>query len=181
MSRPTRRLTAAALLTGALAVPAVSSPAVAADGTTTGTVNLIGGALAISAPATATASGSAAEGTVIDLALGQTDISDTRTTLFGWTVTATATPLTAPGGGATRTIPLANMVWSTGQVTAVTGQLQNVSAGAGGALSNGAVSVAQAAVQAGGGTYRYNPKITVTVPAGLEGGAYTTSIVQTVS
>lgn len=174
-------LVVAAAAIGA-AVPAHA--ATTADTTLNVTLN---GSLSISAPASASLVGSVAPGTVITGNLGTTTVEDTRGSLLGWTVTAvTDGDLRTAGNTATislGTLPAGGpLTWATGTITATSGSLTGVSAGAGGSLNPASpITVAVAALGAGGGTYTYNPTLTLTVPAGTVAGSYTAVVTQTVS
>lgn len=155
------------------------------------TVSLTGGTLSISAPGTASMSGSVAAGTVIgptNMGASPTQVTDNRGTLAGWTVTALTTGNLHSAlqnsnislGTSNLTGPLALL---TGVVTAGgSSLLTGVAAGGGGSLNpSQAVTVATAALGAGGGVYTYTPTLTLTVPANTVAATdYTTTITQSV-
>lgn len=157
-------------------------PAGAATGDTTVQITLLGGELAISVPASATASGPVTPLAAIEVELGETTLTDTRGSLLGWNVTATATDLAGVGDIEGATVAKTQMTLATGTVAAVGGSaLAGVSAGGGGQFGEVPVAVALAALGAGGGSYSYNPTVVVTVPNGAQAGVYTTTITQTAS
>lgn len=176
------------LVVAAATVAAASAPALAAD--TTLTVNLSGGALSISAPATASLAGSAAAGTLITGTLGVTDttVTDATGSLRGWNVTAVtdgdletlstanADKIALPAVGSPLTI-------LGGAVAAGTGSLlSGVALGAGGGLSTAPVTLVTATAGFGGGTYSFRPTLALTVPPNTKAHAdYTVKITQSVS
>lgn len=172
------------LLGGAVcaALGLAAAPVGAATGDTTVQITLVGGALSISVPANASASGPVTPLAAIEVALGQTTVNDTRGSLLGWSVTASATDLAGVGGIAGATVAKTQMTWATGAVGAVGGSiLTGVAAGGGGQFGAVPVPVAVAALGAGGGSYTYSPTIVLTVPSGAKAGVYTTTITQTAS
>lgn len=182
----------AAAVAGALAVSllaATPSFATAASdsGSTTLTATLTGGSLSIAAPSTASLSGSAGEATVITGSMGTTTVTDDTGSLLGWSVTATATDLSdVVNSTTTYTIPLSDtgpLTLATGTITAVgSSLLTGVAAGAGGDLNpTTAITVATAVAGDGGGSYSYDPTLTLTVPANTYAGTYTSTITQTVT
>lgn len=157
----------------AAVVAAVSAGAAVpanAAGDTTLTVALVGGSLSISAPSTASLSGSANAGTVItgNLGASATQVTDNRGTLLGWTVSASTDGDLVSTSAPTRKIALtpgaSPLTIVAGAVTTSGGLLSGVSAGAGGGLSTTAVPLVAALAGSGGGTYSYTPALTLTVP-----------------
>lgn len=154
---------------------------------TTLSVTIDAGTLSISAPATASlGTVSAAVGSTVNAPLGTVTVSDSRGSLLGWSVTAkTTTTSMSTGGDTPDTIalgPTGPLGWVTGTVSATGGSLlSGVTAGGGGFLNNStAIPVATAALTAGGGTYTYNPMLTLTVPSNTAVGTYTVVVTQTV-
>jgi hypothetical protein len=179
----------------ALVVMAVGAGAVAtaplarADSAdTTLSVTVDTGSLTINAPASASlGTVSAAVGSTAVANLGTVTVADSRGTLLGWSVTAvTAASSMSTAGATPKTIaltPLGPLGWASGTVTAVGGSLlSGVTAGGGGFLNaDTAVPVANAVLTAGGGTYTYNPTLTLTVPANTAAGTYSVVVTQTVA
>jgi hypothetical protein len=160
--------------------------ALTADTTLSVTIDV--GALSISAPANATlGTVSAAVGSTTNAALGTVTVADSRGSLLGWSVTAVTTTASMSTGGATpKTIalgPTGPLGWVTGTVSATSGSLlSGVTAGGGGFLNNStAIPVANAVLTAGGGTYTYNPTLTLTVPSNTAAGTYTVVVTQTIA
>lgn len=160
----------------------------ATTGNTTLSVTIDVGSLSISAPTTASlGTVSAAVGSTATANLGTVTVADSRGSLLGWSVTAVTTTSSMSTGGATpKTIalgPTGPLGWVTGSVTATGGSLlSGVAAGAGGFLNNAtAIPVATAVLTAGGGTYTYNPTLTLTVPANTEAGTYSVVVTQTIA
>lgn len=181
---------ATVLLSTAATVAALAAPALGATtADTTLTVNLVGGSLSISAPSTASLSGSAAAGTIITGSLGSSDttVTDGRGSLLGWGVTAVT-------DGDLETLSTANAdkiaLSAAGPLTIVGGTvtaggsslLTGVSVGALGGLSTTPVTLVTAALGAGGGTYTFRPTLALTVPPNTVAHSdYTVKITQTVS
>ena len=177
---------AAALLT-----LGVAGTAGAQTDSTTVTVSLTGAStLSLDAPTSATASGSAAPGSAINVAVGTTTVTDNRGSLLGWAVTATSTDLTTDGtdtgttagDGTGETIPSVAMTWATGTIAASgTSLLSGVAVGAGGPFTttSTAVPVAVSALGSGGGTFTYPATVALVVPPNVLAGTYTATITQT--
>lgn len=183
----------AAFVPAAASAAACSPPAGGSCSDTVLTVNLSGGSLLISAPATATltgAAGSVAAGSVVGpTSMGTTTVTDNRGTLAGWNVTAVTTGDLVSTATPSHTISLGTaalggpLVMATGTVSASGGSiLGSVAAGAGGSLNpSSAVTVATAPLASGGGSYTYAPTLTLTVPANTYAAPdYTTTITQSV-
>lgn len=171
---------------GALALVPSAQAALTANTTLSVTVDT--GTLSISAPGTASLGNvSAAVGSTASTGLGTVTVADSRGTLLGWSVTALTTTANMSTGGATpSTIALSAtgpLAWATGTVTAVGGSLlSGVTAGGGGFLNGStAIPVATAVLTAGGGTYTYNPTLTLTVPANTAVGTYSVVVTQTIA
>lgn len=178
-----------AVFTAAAAALAIAPMAQAADtASTTLSVTIDAGTLSISAPPSASlGNASAALGSTASANIGAVTVSDTRGSLLGWSVTAvTETAAMSTGGETPDTIDLTAtgpLAWATGTVTATGASLPSgVSAGGGGFLNNGTpIPVAVSALGAGGGTYTYNPLVTLTVPANTKTGTYSVVVTQTVA
>ena len=182
-----RTIASAAALGAALTFASAGS-AFAANSPTTVTFSLTGGALSIAAPATAAATASSVSLTV-PMTVGSTTVTDATGSLLGWTVTATATNLSGPGGAS---IPKANMTWLTGAVSVPSGQsgslagVASTGVGFGGPFLSAPVTgtdipvlVAKALPLSGAGTYAYPASVTLAVPANTAAGDYVGTITQT--
>jgi hypothetical protein len=107
-------------------------------------------------------------------------ITDARGTLNGWSVTATMNNLTGPGGS-NSTIPAGNMT-----VDTPTCHTQSPSTGSNTGITAGAtaqafdptipVHLCTAAPGEGGGTYSVGSGLSLTVPATIRSGTYTSTI-----
>ena len=165
---------AAALFIGGAGVLALAVPASAA--TTPVTVEVTGGALAISAPAgpvsLGTAPGSSSAQTVTG-SLGLVVVSDLRAGVAGWVATAGSTSFVGPqtilGSAATYTPGTAVVV---GIATVTPLSLASM-------ITPGTVQTATAVL--GVNTATWNPSIAVTLPAGAQAGTYSATITHSVS
>jgi hypothetical protein len=137
------------------------------------------GDLSMTAPATATL-GAGAPGTTISGALGTTTVTDDRALLSAsWTATAFSSAWTTGGGTPSETIPVGAAGYDPGAITttgtiSVTGTPITLS-------TTTAQPVVTAAAGVGDNTATWDPTISVAVPASAVGGAYTGTIVQSVS
>ncbi|MFC9075655.1 hypothetical protein ACFTY7_01095 [Streptomyces sp. NPDC057062] len=150
-------------------------PAVAADDPST-TVNFTvsSGDLSLSAPVSANL-GSGAPGTAISGAIGVVTVTDDRALAFAsWTATAAETDFT---NGAS-TIPATNANYDPGSIT-TTGTI--TATGTPVTLSHTATPVVTGTDGVGDNTATWNPTVTVNVPAGAIGGAYTGTLTQSVA
>ncbi len=107
-------------------------------------------------------------------------ITDARGTLNGWSVTATMTNLSGPVG-TNGVIPAGNMTVVTptcGPQSALTGSGVGISAGTPGQPFDptATVSLCTAAAGQGGGTYSIGSGLSLTVPANIRSGTYTSTI-----
>ena len=167
-----------------------TTPANAAAAGTALTVNLSGGSLSISAPGTASLTGSATTGSTLTGPLGSTptQITDSTGSLLGWSdhvtvssdLTSTGTPadkISLAVGSSTLTI-VAGTVAASG-----TSLLTGVAAGGLGTLTTTtSVPLVTAVAGAGGGTYSFTPTLALVVPPNTKAHTdYTTTITQTVS
>jgi hypothetical protein len=108
------------------------------------------------------------------------DVVDDRGSLVGWTVTGTLagdfvnqSPI---GSSANNLIPASNLAWSpsVGLVSAGSGTLAQIVAGASTALSKTiGATLCAAATGGGGGAYRCMATLDLTVPASVAAGTYT--------
>jgi hypothetical protein len=115
MGRRTAAFLSVLAAAGALAIPAAQAA------TTTTTFTLSGGALNISAPATAGLGTGASGSTTFSAQLGSVTVTDARHGLTGWTATVSSTDFTTAGGGANKTIAKADVSYWSGAATASTG------------------------------------------------------------
>jgi hypothetical protein len=120
--------------------------------------------------------------------MGTIQIQDNRGSLAGWTLTALTSGNLTTGGASPQTISLGTstvggpLVLSPGTITAVSGSLVNVTSGAAGSLNpSQSVTVARALPLGGAGTYTMTPTLTLTPPAGVVAGVYTTTITYSLS
>lgn len=193
------------LAASSLALALLALPASAADsGSTEVSVQLTGGTLTIAADATsalATASVSPGTTTTNTADLLHTTVTDETGSLLGWTVTAVTdstigggdlvgqTLVDTTGDGTADSTPVIDLGdTSLGSPLTMVAQtltgsdLTDVSVGAGGGLNpTESITVAQALLGAGGGTYEYDDLITLTVPPNTYANTYTVTVVQTVS
>ncbi|MDX1659025.1 MAG: hypothetical protein R3343_09415 [Nitriliruptorales bacterium] len=202
-----RKLVTAGVIAAAVTAFGAASAVAADSGSTTVSAELTAGTLTISADATnslATTSVTSAttDNTAAPIA---TTVTDDRGSLLGWTVTGLTdnsqpgsgdmygqTQVDTDGDGTADTNPVIDLgdlaaggplVWTTDSLTALTsGDLTDVSAGAGGSVNPAeAITIAQALVGAGGGSYTYNGVLTLTIPPNTYANTYEVTIVQTVS
>src|SRR5205823_3797001 len=121
--------------------------------------------------------------------MGTIQIQDNRGSLAGWTLTALTSGDLTTGGAAPQTVSLGTstvggpLVLSPGSITGVGGSsLVNVTSGTPGSLNpSQPLTVARALPLAGAGTYTLAPTLTFAPPVNAVAGAYTTSIVSSVS
>jgi hypothetical protein len=136
------------------------------------------GALSITVPSNPpAATGSIVAGSTVNITLGTTTVSDTRTAALGWTVSADAT---APADTSGHTIAKTALSWTTNNLTATAGSAVGVAGGAG-AFGATPVKVATAAPATGLGTYTYTATVKLVVPVDTYASSYTTTITQTIA
>jgi hypothetical protein len=176
----------------ATAEPAVlafsSSPSQVGPNTpepTTVTFTVSTGTLTITAPATAPL-GTGAPGTTISAPLGTVTVSDNRALLAAsWTATASSTDWTTGTATAAETIPVSDVGYAVGTITAtgtITTTGTDLPAGtAAGDLSSTAQTVVAGTAGVGDNSATWDPTISVAVPASAVGGAYTGTITHSVS
>ncbi|MFD7478580.1 hypothetical protein ACFV8Z_42405 [Streptomyces sp. NPDC059837] len=146
----------------------------AADPSTTVTYTVTSGALTLSVPASANL-GSGAPGTEISAPIGPVTVTDDRALLTAtWTVTASETDFTTSGS----TLPASSAEYDPGSIT-TTGTI--TATGTPVTLSHTATPVVTGTSGVGDNTATWNPKVTVNVPAGAVGGAYTGTLTQSVA
>jgi hypothetical protein len=174
--RRTIMATATGLFIGGAGVLALALPASAA--TTPVTVEITGGDLAISAPATSvdlgTTAGSSSTQAVTG-SLGDVVVSDQRAGVAGWVATAGSTNFTGSAGGSI----------SNGTVSYVPGTAGVVGTATVTPISLDAMptpgTVQTATAVSGDNTGTWDPSITVPLPAGALAGTYGATITHSVS
>ena len=161
------------------AVLAHSSEALGgADPDTTVTFTVTTGALSMSAPVSVNL-GSGAPGTTISGALGAVSVIDDRALLSAsWTATAASSDWTTGGATPAETIPATDAGYDPGSIT-TTGTI--TATGTPITLSGTAAPVVTGTSGVGNNTAMWNPTVSVAVPAGAVGGAYTGTLTQSVS
>jgi len=169
---------------------ALTAPTASADDTAV-TFNLTGGALSVSAQATAPLGNKGASGTTsVSGSLGNTVLTDNRGGVTGWSVGAATTAFnnSVPDDPATTGVDetaaatttatavsyASGAATSTGVVTATTAGAKTLTpAGAAVAVMNGTVVV-------GNNTATWNPTLTVTLPTSSTVGSYRGTITTSV-
>jgi hypothetical protein len=165
-----------ALVLGGVLTAAPASPATAATGVT---LTVVGGALSITVPVSAslgTWTNSVAGGT-LSTALGQVQVSDARSAAAGsgWVATVISTALTPLGGP---TIGAALLGYTAGSITKV-GTATYVANNP--VAIDGVVAVVTASGITGDNSATWNPTIDVHIPGGVASGVYTGTITHSVS
>ena len=161
--------------TGMSTTPA---PTGSGDPDTTMTFTVTVGALSMTAPATANL-GSGAPGTTISGPLGTVVVTDNRALLSAsWTATASSTSWVTGTGTGNETIPAGagsyapGVISKTGTVTTAASDIT---------LTTSPQTVVAASAGVGNNTASWNPTISVAVPSTAVGGAYTSTLTQSVS
>jgi hypothetical protein len=168
---------ATALFIGGAGVMTFAVPAFAATSPTPVTVQILGGALSITVPATANLGTTAASSTAQTVTglLGPVVVSDLRAGSLGWVATAGSTDFTGPAGP---TISATTMTYTPG--TAFVVGIATVTPISLTAMTTpGTVQTATAVI--GVNTATWNPSIGVVIPAGAVAGSYTATITHSVS
>jgi hypothetical protein len=156
----------------AMAAPAAASPA---GTTTTFVVNT--GALAISAPASASLGNISVGTTTVSGSLGTVTVTDNRGLLSGgWIASVISTSFT----NGTTTIPASAIQYTAGLPTVQSG-LSAIVPGSGTLSTPLAAQTATLSFNLGASTATWNPTIQVTVPAALTTGTYTATITHSVT
>ncbi|WP_285745066.1 hypothetical protein [Lentzea sp. NBRC 105346] len=155
-----------------------AGPAGAADTTTTFTVT--GGALLITAPATADL-GSGGPGSPISSALGAVTVTDGRALLAPtWAATVTSGDFTTGGATADETIANTLVDYWSGPATATTGSGTTFAPGQANAAAAVPLSETPTAFAltagVGNNSATWNPTLVVNVPAQAVGGLYTGTV-----
>jgi hypothetical protein len=152
-------------------------------------VNLAGGSLTLSVPASVTISGTLGASSSFSKVMGQVQVQDARGVLAGWSLTALTSGDLVTATTPTQTISLGTsnvggpLTLSTGIITpGGLSSLLNVTAGTGGSLNpSQPVPVATALLGFGGGTYTMTPTLTLTPPANTVAASYSTTLTFTVA
>lgn len=161
-----------------LSTLAATLPASAAQGETTATVTVTGGALSISVPASAGSLGSRANtvgaGTISG-PLGEVQVIDARSAAAGatWTASAISTAFT----GQSPALPATGISYSAGTITKV--GTATYTANDPGSLV-GVAPVVSATGITGDNAATWTPTITVAVPGGSVAGTYSATITHSV-
>lgn len=175
-SMNSRRLAIVAV--AALSTLAAALPASAAEGETTATVTVTGGALSISVPAAAGSLGSRAntvEAGTISGPLGQVRVDDARSAAAGstWTASAISTAFTGPSPA----LPATGVSYSAGTIAKV--GTATYTANNPDSLV-GVAPVVTATGITGDNAATWTPTITVAVPGGSVAGTYSATITHSV-
>jgi hypothetical protein len=156
--------------------PAVPDPTTA-DTTVTFTVS--SGALSITAPATVDLGTNAPGASIVGNLGGAVTVTDDRALLAAtWTVEASSTGWTTGGGTPAETIPATDVGYNPGTITK-TGTI--TATGTPITLSGAPAPVVSGSAGVGNNTATWDPTLSVAVPAGAVGGAYTGTLTQSVS
>ena len=168
----------AASITATLAAGLGAMPAEAADTTTT--FELTGGALSISAPASADL-GKVAVGTLtIQGNLGPITVTDNRGALVAtWTANVDSTDFTTGSGSAAETVAKTNLLYTPGLPTAQN-PVGAFTPGVATGLGTQAIPAFTAATS-GNNSATWNPTVLITLPAQAVAGKYTGTITHSVS
>jgi hypothetical protein len=187
MTAPSRSIRASgAVIAGvaALSLTFAVLPGSANAVPTTTTFSVTGGALGISAPASA-ALGSSAPGTTLTSSLGSITVTDTRANLnASWTATAGTTTFVTGGGTTGETVAKSSVSYASGAATATSGvgvftPGQTTTAVAE-AMTN-PVTAFTLTVGTGNNSASWNPTIIIAVPAAAVAGTYTGTITHSVA
>lgn len=151
-----------------------------ADGGTTATVTITGGALSITVPTNAGSLGSqrnAVGGETISGSLGQVQVSDARSAAAGsgWVATVISSAFTPPAGPAIAASAIsyaAGTVTKVGTATYVDNDPSNLTAVSSAVTASGIT---------GDNSATWSPTITVSVPGGMAAGTYSATITHSVS
>jgi hypothetical protein len=171
-----RPLLATSIAAAALVVGAVPA---SADGPTTATITVTGGALIITVPASAADLGSRANsvgGGTISGQLGEVQVNDARSAAAGagWVASVISTAFTPPAGPA---IAASAVSYSAGSITKVGTATYTANDPAGLA---GVKPVVTASGITGDNSATWTPTITVSVPGGMAANVYTATITHSV-
>jgi uncharacterized repeat protein (TIGR01451 family) len=156
-----------------------SCPAGTSGGQCTVITGVISGPLSITAPASADL-GSGPPGATIRASLGTIQVTDGRGFGADWSATVSSSDFTTGGGSPAETIPVGDASYAVSGLTTATGPATFGYVPEVG-LSPSPQGVVNAANVNGNTTVTWNPVVQVTVPEGAVGGAYSATIVQSVS
>jgi hypothetical protein len=161
----------AVMTSSAVALADVAPVSAATTGTTTATVTVTGGALAITVPSDSGSLGSEANavgGTTISGQLGEVHVSDARSAVAGsgWIASAISTAFTPTSGPA---IGATNVGYTAGSITKVGTATYTANDPA---SLVGVAPVVTATGITGDNSATWNPTITVAVPGGIAAGTY---------
>lgn len=160
---------------------AAGGSANAADTITTFTVNTAG--LTITAPGTSDL-GSGSAGTAISAALGDVTVTDARALLTAsWVATVTSSDFTTGGATPAETVPVADVSYWSGPLTASTGTgtfTRGQPDAAAAVPIEGATAMTLTA-GVGDNTATWDPTLVVHVPAAAVGGVYTGTVTHSVA
>lgn len=176
----------AGVLASAGLVVALASPASAAtSGDTTTTFTLTGGALSITAPASASLGSVATGASTTSAQLGSVTVTDARGALLGaWTASVASTAFTTGAATANETIANSSADYWSGAATATSGT---------GTFTPGQLLVANkvtlgssrtafsASVVVGNNSASWNPTVVVNVPTAAVAGSYTGTVTHSIA
>jgi uncharacterized repeat protein (TIGR01451 family) len=156
-----------------------SCPSGASGGQCTVSTGVISGPLSITAPASADL-GAGPPGATIRANLGTVQVTDGRGFGADWSAVVSSSDFTTGGGSPTETIPVGDASYAISSLTTATGPatfgyVPDVG------LSQSPQGVVNATNVNGNTTVTWNPVVQVKVPAGAVRGAYSATIVQSVS
>lgn len=163
------------LIASAALVLLSAGPAMAAEGDTDATFEILAGALEISAPASVDlgTKPATAAGGVLTQELGAVTVTDGRGVALGWVASASSTDFAGPGGG----VPASAVDYASAPSTTV-GNVDVTSTDVSGLDTPKAVETTVLAVGANSATWV--PTLTVNVPAGALSGTYTATVTHSV-
>ena len=169
----------ASAATAGPAVLAYSSSPSSGDPDTTVTFTVSSGALAMTAPATVDL-GTNAPGTTISGSLGTVTVTDNRALLAAsWTVVASSSDWTTGGGTGPETISAGDVGYDPGPITSTgTVTLTGIPLAA---LAGLPTAVVAATAGTGDNSGTWDPSISVAVPVGAVVGAYSGTLILSVS
>ena len=157
------------IVIGAAAAALLAGSALPVSAATITTFSILGGGLALSAPATAALPNVAPGTPVVSGSLGTTSVSDSRGLAVGWIVSAASTAFTGPGSSSS------TAVLYTGGVATTTGFI-TVASGLPTPLTTTAAPVMTGVGAVGVNTASWNADLAVTMPASSLAGDYTGTV-----
>lgn len=164
---------------------ALAGPARAISGNVTTTFAVTTGSLSISAPTGPVSLGTGGIGSSVTAQLGSVTVTDLRAALSAaWTAHVSTTAFTPSGGGASGTVPQANVSYWSGPATATTGS-GTFTPGQANAAAKQDLSATRTAFTltsgTGNNTASFNPTLVVSIPITLTVGQYTATVTHTVA